>query len=364
MKVLACKEFTHIIAWTPSGLAFDILKPRAFTKEVLPVHFKTAKYSSFIRKLHRWGFVKHYHDKHEESGTFCHKNFQSGRLDLAETIRPAARNPPQSKTHSKTRKSPKKIKGPVKTVSMPGKVGDMVRLSTLAPSIIHPAASIAPLPAGRLGNSNAIVNVRVDLELQRLLAECDNASAWPSIPVPHQVDYSGQVGTATASWDIAIVREVDRRIKERFDEVDFKNRALTSRQEHLLGQEGYNLQKNASTDINAVIEAEVDRRLKSHLQGNIPSHPRQQQHSNPFAFHGMYSMPLTPLQQYLQSQSGTQDAMLPFQQQQQLLSLSLTNPHHVGTVNKNAYEQHDGSAMSALAARRNELLLSMFPLSF
>jgi hypothetical protein len=378
MKVLSCKEYAHIIAWTPSGLTFDILKPRAFTKEVLPVHFKTAKYSSFIRKLHRWGFAKHYRDHREETGTFCHKNFQSGRLDLAETMRPSARNLPQSKSHPKAGQVSKKAKGPLDTTSTPGKLGEMMRPSMMAPSIIHPAASSVPYPAGiggsawsprnqhqyssfGMGNSNNMANLRVDMELQRLLAERDNASAWPPMQAPRQVDYSAQFGSA-ASSDPGIASEVDRRIKERFDEAVMKNRALTGSQQHMFQQQGYNSQKNTSTDLNAAIEAEVDRRLKSHLQGNMPSYPRQQQQSNPFAFSGMNSMSLTPLQQCLQSQSRTQDSMMPPMPFQQQHHHHQVNPDHVGAAN-NPYQQQDGSAMSAMAARRYELLLSMFPLS-
>lgn len=86
----------------PSGKAFNIIKPKAFAAEILPTHFKTAKYSSFTRKLHRWGFMRQY--RGDEAGAFYHKDFQKGRLDLVEKMscykqpetKPAAPvNPPQ-----------------------------------------------------------------------------------------------------------------------------------------------------------------------------------------------------------------------------------------------------------------------------
>ena len=54
MKVLSEKEFADVVAWTPSGKAFNIIQPKLFTANILPSHFKQAKYSSFTRKLHRW----------------------------------------------------------------------------------------------------------------------------------------------------------------------------------------------------------------------------------------------------------------------------------------------------------------------
>jgi HSF-type DNA-binding len=84
MKVLSNRKFAHIITWTPSGKAFSILKPKLFANEILPDHFKSAKYSSFTRKMHRWGFMRHY--RGEESGAFYHKDFQRDCLDLVETM--------------------------------------------------------------------------------------------------------------------------------------------------------------------------------------------------------------------------------------------------------------------------------------
>jgi hypothetical protein len=84
MKVLSNQEFSHVISWTPSGKSFSVLKPKIFTTQILPGHFKSAKYSSFTRKLHRWGFARYY--KGDEAGAFYHKDFQKDRIDLAEKM--------------------------------------------------------------------------------------------------------------------------------------------------------------------------------------------------------------------------------------------------------------------------------------
>ena len=47
-----------IIEWTENGLSFVIHDKDRFTAEILTVYFnKCAKFSSFARRLHRWGFV-------------------------------------------------------------------------------------------------------------------------------------------------------------------------------------------------------------------------------------------------------------------------------------------------------------------
>jgi hypothetical protein len=84
MEVLSRKEYADIIAWTPSGKAFNVINSKKFTAGILPTHFKGAKYSSFTRKLHRWGFVRHY--RGEEAGAFHHKHFQKDRLELVEKM--------------------------------------------------------------------------------------------------------------------------------------------------------------------------------------------------------------------------------------------------------------------------------------
>lgn len=87
------KEFSEIISWTPSGKSFHILNSKRFVAEILPHFFKSAKYSSFTRKLHRWGFVRHYRGK--EAGAFYHKYFQKGAGDLVEKMTCYKQEPPK-----------------------------------------------------------------------------------------------------------------------------------------------------------------------------------------------------------------------------------------------------------------------------
>jgi hypothetical protein len=72
------------IAWLPDGRSFVIVSPDLFTSEVLDKAFKKAKYASFIRKLHRWGFVR----LTSGTGTDCfyHPLFTINDPDLASNV--------------------------------------------------------------------------------------------------------------------------------------------------------------------------------------------------------------------------------------------------------------------------------------
>ncbi|KAL3940460.1 MAG: hypothetical protein SGBAC_005000 [Bacillariaceae sp.] len=72
------------IAWLPDGKSFVIVNPDIFCLEVLAKTFKESKYSSFVRKLHRWGFVR----LTSGTGTDCfhHPQFQRNKREMAGKI--------------------------------------------------------------------------------------------------------------------------------------------------------------------------------------------------------------------------------------------------------------------------------------
>lgn len=77
-----------MVAWLPDGKSFVVVKPDDFVARVLNPVFKEAKYSSFVRKLHRWGFVR----LTSGTGTDCfhHPFFNRNRRELASKITVAA----------------------------------------------------------------------------------------------------------------------------------------------------------------------------------------------------------------------------------------------------------------------------------
>jgi HSF-type DNA-binding len=51
-------SYSDIVCWSEKGNSFVVLKPRDFTNLLLPVYFRTKKFSSFQRQLNAYGFTK------------------------------------------------------------------------------------------------------------------------------------------------------------------------------------------------------------------------------------------------------------------------------------------------------------------
>jgi len=73
MDILANGEESDTIAWLPHGRSFIIYKKKKFAQTVLPTYFKATKFTSFTRKLNRWGFTRV--TRGPEMGSYYHKLF-------------------------------------------------------------------------------------------------------------------------------------------------------------------------------------------------------------------------------------------------------------------------------------------------
>ncbi|KAJ1971128.1 hypothetical protein H4R35_005449, partial [Dimargaris xerosporica] len=86
-------EFANCVKWDPSGTMIHITDCKEFTKNVLPVYFKTRMFNSFVRQLHIYGFTrksdarKNRGDNSKNQCTFQHPFFQKGRRDLLHNIK-------------------------------------------------------------------------------------------------------------------------------------------------------------------------------------------------------------------------------------------------------------------------------------
>lgn len=103
MQVLSSGRYDHIISWTPDGLSFVVKKPSLLVSDVLPLYFKEVKYTSFTRKLHRWGFVKILRGK--ELSAYFHKSFRRGDFDGATQMHCSKTTQPITKIDSNMPKS-------------------------------------------------------------------------------------------------------------------------------------------------------------------------------------------------------------------------------------------------------------------
>jgi hypothetical protein len=83
--ILANKSLSRIVTWLPSGKSFCVLDKERFTKQVLPVYFREAKFESFSRRIKRWGFRKMYTTGLKQV-IYTHELFQKDRLDLCNAM--------------------------------------------------------------------------------------------------------------------------------------------------------------------------------------------------------------------------------------------------------------------------------------
>lgn len=71
MQLLSNPEVSDIATWLPHGKGFLILQKRKFALDVMPLYFKHSKFTSFTRKLNRWGFTRV--SRGPEMGAYYHK---------------------------------------------------------------------------------------------------------------------------------------------------------------------------------------------------------------------------------------------------------------------------------------------------
>ena len=77
MAILDDDHFPDIISWLPDGSGFTIHDKKRFEVEVLPVYFlKQSKYTSFTRRMNRWGFTIQLHG--HKSASYFHPMFIRG----------------------------------------------------------------------------------------------------------------------------------------------------------------------------------------------------------------------------------------------------------------------------------------------
>jgi len=84
MEILTSDLYGDSVAWLPHGRSFIIHSPERFTATVLPKYFKSCKFSSFTRKLYRWGFRQI--SKGPDAESFFHKHFRRDKKTLCNMI--------------------------------------------------------------------------------------------------------------------------------------------------------------------------------------------------------------------------------------------------------------------------------------
>jgi hypothetical protein len=84
-EILENEEYSHLISWLPHGKGFVIHRKKEFAAEILPRHFKKAvKFTSFTRKLSRWGFSRA--SRGPETGAYFHRLFRRDNPKLVDQM--------------------------------------------------------------------------------------------------------------------------------------------------------------------------------------------------------------------------------------------------------------------------------------
>ena len=91
MQALSDPAASDILAWLDHGNGFVILQKRRFALEIMPRHFGgrasgVAKFTSFTRKLNRWGFKRV--TKGKEMGAYYQDDFRRGGFAQCARMRP------------------------------------------------------------------------------------------------------------------------------------------------------------------------------------------------------------------------------------------------------------------------------------
>jgi hypothetical protein len=88
LQTLALNEScSDIVKWSENGDAFIILKPKEFTKFLLPIYFRTTKLSSFQRQLNAYGFAKfNLYACQEDFHVYYHKFFHRDHPDRVNLV--------------------------------------------------------------------------------------------------------------------------------------------------------------------------------------------------------------------------------------------------------------------------------------
>jgi hypothetical protein len=104
INMLSNEEHSDVIAWLPHGKAFRIHKQKRFINEVFPNYFKKSMFSSFVRKLSRWGFNRV--SRGPEVGSYYHPLFLRDNKALCYQIKPLNNNNASSVDNKATNYSP------------------------------------------------------------------------------------------------------------------------------------------------------------------------------------------------------------------------------------------------------------------
>jgi len=85
LQVLAERDSADAISWLSHGKSFIVYDKKKFVESILPRFFKESKFTSFTRKLNRWGFTRI--SRGVETGAYQHEYFRRDEPNLCLKMR-------------------------------------------------------------------------------------------------------------------------------------------------------------------------------------------------------------------------------------------------------------------------------------
>lgn len=97
MKLLDDPTNDDVLTYLPDGESFVIVDPKKFTTDLMPQHFQVARFSTFTRRLKRWGFAQDAPANHPGETTpdreaannapYRHAKFRRGDMEACRKMR-------------------------------------------------------------------------------------------------------------------------------------------------------------------------------------------------------------------------------------------------------------------------------------
>jgi hypothetical protein len=87
MDMLLDEQYSGIVTFLPDGKQFGIIHAKNFCEQVMPTVFGIRTFSSFVRKLSRWGFERVMEKKTHDVDVFRHDFFTKGNWSACAKIK-------------------------------------------------------------------------------------------------------------------------------------------------------------------------------------------------------------------------------------------------------------------------------------
>jgi len=84
-KILSNPAYSNIICWLPHGRSWRMLQPKVFEEKIIPLYFRHARISSFMRQVNGWGFRRI--SRGVDMNSYYHELFLKGMPHLCLTMR-------------------------------------------------------------------------------------------------------------------------------------------------------------------------------------------------------------------------------------------------------------------------------------